>query len=85
MEKKHSRFYERRINYNRHNHQNFLRTEDSKNKTTESISGWYQYRKTCWWNLWRGVSERLCSLEKIDQRVIQQQKFYGPLEGNKIT
>ena len=22
-----------------------------------------------WWNLWRGVGERLCSLQKMDQRV----------------
>ena len=29
--------------------------------------------------------QRLCSLQKIDQRVIQQQQLYGPLKDNKIT
>ena len=36
--------------------------------------------------MWRDIGERLCSLQKMDQRVIhrlvarhEQQKFYGPL------
>ena len=28
------------------------------------------------WDLRRCLSKRLCSLQKMDQRVIQQQKFY---------
>ena len=51
-------------------------------KTT--ILGCYVYAKTYRWNLWRGVGESLCSLQKMDQRVLQQ-KFYGPVKGNKIN
>ena len=40
--------------------------------------------ETYWCNLWRSVSERLCSLQEIDHRVMQQ-KFYGPLKAIKLT
>ena len=35
------------------------------------------YHETYRWNLCRSIGQRLCSLQKIDQRVIQQ-KFYNP-------
>ena len=37
--------------------------------------GCYVYRKTYRWDLWRSISERLCSLQEMDQQVIQQKNF----------
>ena len=33
--------------------------------------------ENCWWNSGWCLCQRLCSLQKMDQRVIQQ-TFYGP-------
>ena len=49
-----------------------------------SVPGCYGYHETCWWNSGWCLCQRLCSLQKMDQRVIQQ-TFYGPPKGNKIT
>ena len=43
----------------------------------------YGYTKTYQWNLWRRAGERECSLQKMDQRVIQQ-KFYNPCRVIKL-
>ena len=83
--KKHWTLYQGRFDYDCHNHWNFLRTEGSKRITTESIPGWHGYRKTYQWNLWGSVADRFCSLQKMDQRVMPQQKFYSLTLGNKIT
>ena len=48
------------------------------------VPGCYGCHKTCWWDSEWCPCQRLCSLQKMDQRVIQQ-TFYGPLKGNKIT
>ena len=36
------------------------------------------------WNLWKSVGERLCNLQEMDQRVMEQ-NFYGPLRKIKLT
>ena len=50
-----------------------------------NVFGCYGYHETYWWNSRLCPCQRLCSLQKIDQRVIQQQQLYGPLKDNKIT
>ena len=40
-----------------------------------SVPGCYGYHETCWWNSGWCPCQRLCSLQKMDQRVIQQQNF----------
>ena len=42
------------------------------------------YHETCLWNLWWGVGEIICSLQKMDQRVVQQ-IFNGPLRTMKLN
>ena len=37
-----------------------------------SVPGCYGYHETCWWNSGRGPSQGLCSLQKMDQRVLLQ-------------
>ena len=49
-----------------------------------SVPGCYGYHETCWWNSGWCPCQRLCSLQKMDQRVIQQTS-YSPIKGNKIT
>ena len=49
----------------------FFRAKGGKRKTAKGIPGCHGYHKTCWWNLWRGIDDRLCSLQKMDQRMIQ--------------
>ena len=83
--KKHWTLYQGRFDHNCHNHWNFLRTEGSKRITTEGIPGCHGYRKTYQWNLWGSVGQRFCSLQKMDQRVMSQQKFYSLTIGHKIT
>ena len=46
-------------------------------KAVNDIPGCYEYHETCWWTMWRGIGERLYSLQKMDQRVIQK-GCYGP-------
>ena len=60
--------------HNSHNNHN----KGGKCKSTKGIHGCHGYHETCWWHLWRGISERLCSLQKMDQQVIQQQNFMAP-------
>ena len=69
-EKKRLRLYQRWTDHNCHNHRNIFRTNGGKGKTAKNISRFHGYHKTCRWNMWRGPGERLCSLEKMDQRVI---------------
>ena len=83
MKEKRLRFYQRWIDHNSHNNRNILRTKSGKCKTTKGIHGHDGYHEASWWHLWRSISERLCSLQKMDQRVIQQQNFMAP-KGNKI-
>ena len=37
-----------------------------------SVPGCYGYHKTCWWNSGQDPCQGLCSLKKMDQRVILQ-------------
>ena len=69
--------------HNCHNHRNIFCTKSGKRKTTKGIPGCYGYHETCRWNLRRGIGERLCSPQEMDQRVMQQ-KFYGPLRATKL-
>ena len=41
-------------------------------KTTKDVPRFYGYHETCWWNSGWCPCQRLCSLQKMDQRVIQQ-------------
>ena len=82
--KKHWRLFQRWTEHNCHNHRNIFCTEGGKRKTTKGISRCYGYHETCRWHLWRGVGERLYSVQKMDQPVIQQ-KILGPPQCNKIT
>ena len=68
---------------NVHNHRNIFRIKSSKRKATKDISECHGYHKTCRWNMWSGAGEGLCSLQKMDQRVMQQ-KFYGPIRAIKL-
>ena len=82
--KKTLRLYQGRIDHNSQNERNILCTKGGKRKTIKSIPGCHGCHETCWWNSGWCPCEGLCSLQKIDQQVIQQ-KFYGPPQGNKIT
>ena len=82
--KKRWRFCQRRIDHNSHHNRNILRTKGGKCKTTKGVPGCYGYHEICWWNSGWCLCQRLCSLHKMDQRVIRQ-TFYGLLKGNKIT
>ena len=64
---------------------NILNSKGSKHKTTKDAPRYHGYHETCWWNSRWCPFQGLCSLQKMDQRVIQQQKFYSPIKGNKIT
>ena len=45
-------------------------------KTTKDIqTGCYGYDETCRLNLWRGIYEKLCSLQQMDQRVNTTKNF----------
>ena len=57
--------------------------KSGKCKTAKGIPRCHGYHKTCPWNLWESVGKRLCSLQEIDQRVMQQ-KLYGPLRAVKL-
>ena len=83
--KKHWRFYQGRIDQNNHHDRNILRTKGGKRKTTKGISGCHGYHETCWWNSGWCPCQGLCSLQKMDQLVMLQQTFYGPLKSNKIA
>ena len=81
--KKDWRLHQRRIDHNHRRCWNILRFKDGKCKTTKSISSWYGSTKTYWWNLLRRADERLCLLQKMDQRVnTTTTKFYNPLIGS---
>ena len=82
--KKLRRFYQRRIDQNSHHDRNILRTKDGKRKTTKGVPGCHWYHETCRWNNRWCPCQVLCSLQKQDQRVIQQQNLMAP-KGNKIT
>ena len=49
-----------------------------------SLGGCYGYHKTYRFDLWRGVCKRLCSLQEMDQGVIQQQNFIALLRAIKL-
>ena len=51
----------------------FFGAKGNRYKTT--IPGCYVYRKTCRQNSGWCPCQRLCSLQKMDQRVTQQQHF----------
>ena len=55
---------------------NILRTKGAKRKTTKGVSGCYGYHETCWWNCGWCPCQRICSLQKMDQRVIQQKNLW---------
>ena len=85
MEKKHLIFYQRRIDQNHHHGRNILHIKGDTRKTTKGVPRCYGYHETCWWNSRWCPCQRLCSLQKIDQGAIQQQTFYSPIKGNKVT
>ena len=61
-------------------------TTSATNTATKNIQAGcygYEYYSAYRWNLWRGICERLCSLHKMDQRVIKQ-KFYNPYRVIKL-
>ena len=60
-----------------------LKTIFRKRKTTKGIPGCHVLNETCWWNLWRFVDERLCSLQEMDRLVIQQ-NFMAPARAIKL-
>ena len=64
-----------RIDHNSYRDWNILRTKGGKRKTTKGVPGCYGYHETCWWNSGWCPCQGLCSLQKMDQRVIQQQNF----------
>ena len=74
--KKMLKILSRRTDHNSHHDQNILRTKGGKRKTTKSVPGCYRYHETCWWNSEWCPCQRLCSLQKIDQRVIQQKLLW---------
>ena len=78
-----SRLPWRWTDYNHPGYQNTFQVKGGKRKTTKGVSRCHGYHENCWWNLWRGAGERLCSLQKMDQRVIQQ-KFDNPSRVRKL-
>ena len=86
MEKKNLRFHQSQIDHNRHHDRNILRTKGCKCKTTKDVHRCHGYHETCWWNSEWCPCQGLCSLQKMDQRVIQQQTFLAPKrQRNYIT
>ena len=57
-----------------------LRVKGGKRKTTKDIPRCHGYTKTCWWYLRRRAGERLCCLQKMDQRVNTTTKILWPSE-----
>ena len=49
-------------------------------KASNDIYGCNGCDKTCRWNNKRGIGEGICSLQKMDQRIMGQHKFYGSFE-----
>ena len=84
MEKKHLRFYQIRIDDNHHHDRNILHTKGGKPKTTKGAPRCHGYHKICWWSSGWCPCQRLCSLQKMDQRVIQQQNFMALLRAIKL-
>ena len=72
-------FYQGQINHNCYHYQNILRTKGGKRKTTKGVYGCHGYHETCWWNNGWCPCQGLCSLQKMDRRVIQQQPFIALL------
>ena len=55
-----------------HNHRgrcNIFRFKSGKCKTTKGIFRPHGFTETSWWDLRRCAGEKLCSLQKMDQRV----------------
>ena len=73
--KKNIEDYQRRTDCNCHNHRNIFRTKGGKRKASKGISACHGYHETCRWNLWKSISERLCSLQERNQGVIQKRKI----------
>ena len=53
----------------------FYTLKGGKYKTTKGVPRCHGYHETCWWNSRWCPCQGLCSLEKMDKRVIQQQNF----------
>ena len=53
-------------------------------KPPKGIPGCYGYTKTCQWNMWRGIGQRLRSLQEMDQRINTTKNFIAP-GGHKIN
>ena len=82
--KKRWRLYQGRIDHNSHHNRNILRTKSGKRKTSKGVPGCHGYHETSWWNSGWCPCQGLCSLQTMDQGVIQQQNFMAH-RGNKIT
>ena len=79
--KKHCKFCQRQIDHKSHRDQNIPHTKGGKCKTAKGIPGCHE---TCWWNSGGCPCQRLCSLQKMDQGVIQQQNFMALLRAIKL-
>ena len=77
--KKHWRFYRRQIDHKYHHERNILRAKGGKCKTTKGVPRCHGYHETWRWNSRWCPCQRLCSLQKMDQSVIQQQRILWPL------
>ena len=75
--------YQRWADHNRRSRRNIFRNKNGECKTTKGIRRCYVYYETFLSNLLRVLGEILCSLQKIDQGLIQQ-KCYGPLRAIKF-
>ena len=76
MKKKRRRLYQRWMDHDSHHEPNIARTKGDKRKTTKGVPGCQGYHETCWWNSGWYPCQGLCSLQKMDQRVIQQKVLW---------
>ena len=76
MKKKRRRLYQRWMDHDSHHEPNIARTKGDKRKTTKGVPGCHGYHETCWWNSGWYPCQGLCSLQKMDQRVIQQKVLW---------
>ena len=81
--KKHQRLYQIWTDHNHQGRWNIFWAKGGKRKTNKGISRCHGYTKTYPLDLWRCAGERLCNLQRMDQRVIQQ-KFYNPYRVIKL-
>ena len=52
-----------------YNYWNISLAEGIKRKITKNIFTSNRYHENSWWNMWRGISKSLCSLQEMNRRV----------------